>query len=373
MATVVKLVKHYLKNGKISLFIEYYPYFYDSRKGKTIRSENLQLFMFAKPENPTQKKHNADMEELALAIQSKRIIQIRNGEFGFLDSGRRDEDFLAYLEEIANERMNSNAKWTGLIRHFRNFCHGKCTVGMLNVDFCKRFSDYLQKDVRNRRTGKPLNQNTASGYITTFRVALKKAYVDKLLDTNLNDFFNPIPTLPTDRGYLTYDEFVRLANTPILSKYDVLKRASIFAVFSGLRYSDLWSLTWGNIVKAPDGGWCIHKEIQKTRRIESIYISEEALSWCGQRSTGRVFSGLSKSMTGTPFKKWLKDAGIEKDNFSFHCLRHTAATLMYEKDIDVYTVSKMLTHRNVQTTQIYADVVDKKKREAANSITLKDI
>ena len=55
----------------------------------------------------------------------------------------------------------------------------------------------------------------------------------------------------------------------------------------------------------------------------------------------------------------------------FHGLRHTYATLLITNGTDIYTVSKMLTHKNVATTQIYAEVVNQKKRDAANSISLK--
>ena len=66
----------------------------------------------------------------------------------------------------------------------------------------------------------------------------------------------------------------------------------------------------------------------------------------------------------------MQEAGITK-KISFHTFRHTNATLLIEKGNDIYTVSKMLTHKNVGTTQIYADVVDSKKRAAADSLTLK--
>ena len=68
--------------------------------------------------------------------------------------------------------------------------------------------------------------------------------------------------------------------------------------------------------------------------------------------------------------KWISDAGIEK-HITFHCFRHTYATLQIAAGSDIYTVSKMLNHSNVQTTQIYADLVGEKKVETISRITLK--
>lgn len=75
-------------------------------------------------------------------------------------------------------------------------------------------------------------------------------------------------------------------------------------------------------------------------------------------------------MTQQPLKDWIANAGITK-HITFHCFRHTFATLQITLGTDIYTVSKMLTHKNVSTTQIYADFVNSKKRESANKISLR--
>lgn len=75
-------------------------------------------------------------------------------------------------------------------------------------------------------------------------------------------------------------------------------------------------------------------------------------------------------MINYPLKNWLKKAKIQK-HITFHCFRHSYATLQIAAGTDIYTVSKMLTHRNVSTTQIYAELVSEKKRESANKISLK--
>ncbi len=90
---------------------------------------------------------------------------------------------------------------------------------------------------------------------------------------------------------------------------------------------------------------------QKTKTQATLPLSEEALSYCGEPSRGLVFKGLSRAHTREPFKIWLKAAGITK-KITFHGLRHTYATLLITNGTDIYTVSKMLTHKNLSTTQI---------------------
>lgn len=141
---------------------------------------------------------------------------------------------------------------------------------------------------------------------------LKKAYLEKYLKENLNDYLETIDEDDVHKEFLTAEELKRLATTPC--KIDVLRRASLFSCLTGLRFSDVQNLQWENIMPASDGGYCM--------RIRTI-------------KTG------------------------------------TYATLQIAAGTDIYTVSKMLTHRNVTTTQIYADLVNAKKRETVNKITLK--
>lgn len=106
-------------------------------------------------------------------------------------------------------------------------------------------------------------------------------------------------------------------------------------------------------------------------------ISQQTLELCGkQRGPEQlVFEDLpDPAWISKPLKKWIESAGITKQ-ISFHCFRHTYATLQLASGTDIYTDSKMLGHTNVKTTQIYAKVVDEKKNKAAQAIqlnTLKD-
>jgi site-specific recombinase XerD len=83
-----------------------------------------------------------------------------------------------------------------------------------------------------------------------------------------------------------------------------------------------------------------------------------------------VFEGLTaSSWISRPLNKWIKASDIKK-HITFHCSRHTFATLQLERDTDIYTIKGMLGHTNVKTTQIYAHIVDKSKRNAADAIQI---
>jgi len=101
-------------------------------------------------------------------------------------------------------------------------------------------------------------------------------------------------------------------------------------------------------------------------------ISEQAVNLLGTpKDAGtRVFDGLKYSQfSHRHLYYWLANAGITKE-ITFHSFRHTYATLQLAAGTDIYTVSKMLGHKNLQSTQVYAKVVNKLKQEAANKIKL---
>lgn len=169
---------------------------------------------------------------------------------------------------------------------------------------------------------------------------------------------------------LTIEELNKLASTPC--ERDVLKRASLFSALTGLRHSDIKKLKWKE-VSVENGQAKLLFTQKKTKGVEYMPISEQALQLCGtpQEPDKFVFEDLPTSAwISRPLKQWVKSAGIGK-NITFHCFRHTFATLQLSNGTDIYTVSKMLGHTNVKTTQIYAKVVDSKKDEASRAIQLK--
>lgn len=363
--TKVTLRQREITNGRISLYLDYYPAVRHPETMIMSRREYLGIYIYARPKNEMEREFNNDMLMKAEAIRCIRVQSLINEEFGFLDKNKMRADFLEYFRK---KMHNKDHKWKVVYNHFYNFVNGKCSFGDVTVDLCKKFREYLLSAKQLKHSKHPVSQNSASAYYSTFRGLLKIAYVEKMFKENLNDYLEKIDCQDTKREYLTLDEVKRLAATPC--KIPVLKAASLFSCLTGLRISDILNLQWSDFGLAPDRGYCIRIRTQKTKTEATLPISYEAYELCGEVGTGKVFKGLTRSMINYPLKHWLAEAGIEK-HVTFHCFRHTFATLQIAAGTDIYTVSKMLTHRNVSTTQIYAELVNEKKRESANRISLK--
>ena len=215
-----------------------------------------------------------------------------------------------------------------------------------------------------------LHIKSVAGYWSTFRAVLHTAYSEHKIMENPNGFLERIDTIPTEKEHLSKDELIRLANTPC--EYPILKTAFLFACLTGLRKSDIKQLTWENIQPYGDGGMYVTLRMQKTKELVNNPISDEALELIGERGTGIVFTGFTDKLTQTPLKNWLKASGSTK-KFSFHCSRHTFGSLQVDAGTSVYTVQHMLGHKNVSTTQIYANMADESKRESVNRITLRPV
>ena len=366
-STKVTLRKREYPSGKVSLYLDFYPAIKNPRTGEESRREYLGIYIMKSPRTAQERRINATKLKQAEAIRAQRELSLINEQYGFIDKSKAKMDAVEYFYSLM---LTKGPKWLGAYDHFNKFVHGKCAFKDLNVELCNGFREYLLTAKRLNSKKLQISQNSASGYWSTFRAFLASAYKEGYLKENINDNLDKIELKETRREYLTMDELRRLYNTPC--EFPVLREASLFSCLTGLRISDILALTWNDVRDFPDGGKCIRICTEKTDTEATIPISEEALALCGPPSSGLVFKGLTRNMVNTYLKPWLKQAGITK-YVTFHCFRHTYATQLIAGGADIYTVSKMLTHKNVSTTQIYADLIDKKKREAAEVIKIKEV
>lgn len=366
----VSLRTRKIKKGTwLSFYLDYYPGFRDESTMKVVRHESLGIYIYAKPKNQRERDYNERMTEKAEALRCRRYESIVNERYDFFDRDKQKGDFLKYFKEKADKK---NTKWQNVYKHFEQFCCGKCTFGEISVDLCNRFKEHLFTTGQTIHTEHKLHVNSIAGYWSTFRAVLHTAYRDRKILENPNGFLDRIDTIPTKKEHLSQPELIKLAATPCSEK--VLKKAFLFACLTGLRKSDIKQLAWENIQPYGEGQMSVTIRMQKTNDLITNPISDEALDLIGYDAEhpkiGLVFAGFKDKMTQTALKKWIEAAGITK-HISFHCSRHTFATLLINSGVGLAAVQYLLGHKSPETTEIYAKMEDEQKRKAANCITLK--
>ena len=367
LCTKVTVRKRPIKNGQTSLYLDFYPPIRNPKTGRLSRREYLGFYIYTNPTEKFQQEYNRSMLQKAELIKCRRTESIINEEFGFLDRSKGQESFIDFFRERMNATSNKN-NWEAAFKHFVNYANGECRFCDLSVQYCQKFLDYLLSE-KCYHQGKPMMATTANNHFCKLKTTLRMAYEDGHIKENIAKKLVKAKGRGNKREYMTKEELVQLAKAPC--KSDVLRRAGLFSCLTGLRLSDCILLQWENIKKSSDGGWVMDITTKKTKTDAILPISEEALSLCGERGEGQVFKKLTPNLVSAHLKDWIKAAGITK-HITFHCFRHTFATLQLAGGTDIYTVSKLLTHSNLATTQVYADVVNELKRDASERISLKE-
>ena len=284
-------------------------------------------------------------------------------------------DFIKYFEELKDKRHKNSSKsiqvnWKRELALMKLYTGGKPLLfGSIDVNLIEDYKDYLINAPQGGSKTGTISANTASTYFSIFKAGLHQAFIDGYLTIDLAAKVKNIYYEESQREYLTLEELNQLAATPCDS--EILKRAALFSALTGLRHSDIKQLKWRDIVKDKEH-YQLHFTQQKTKGVEYMPISDQAYLLCGERGDADrlVFEGLQDpSWINRPVKRWIEASGITK-HITFHCFRHTYATLQLTNGTDIYTVSKMLGHKKVTTTQIYAKIVDAKKDAAADAIQI---
>ena len=372
-----------LSNGNQSIYLDYYT-------GDVIRKENyvggkrkyefLKLYLTPERTREDKAKNEATLA-LAKAIQSKRIVEVQNDAHGFQNTNKSRVNLLDYLENIGKqsaEQGSRNYARTVLntVRVLKLFRGDYIAFRDVDKEFLSEFTDYLRQMPKASKygvlkAGGRLSNNSVVSYYGTLRTAINRAYKEGIITVNPTkefDFASKVRQEPSRREYLTLDELKTLINTEC--RHEIVKRAFLFSCLCGLRVSDIRKLRWCDLQRS-GGRVRIEITMQKTKEPLYLPISDEALKWLPERGEANdsdfIFPLTHEGTVNDTLQHWAKVAGITK-HISFHVARHTHATMMLTLGADLYTVSKLLGHKNIATTQIYAKIVDKKKEEAIGLI-----
>jgi len=360
-----------MPSGNISLYLDIYV---DGRR----TYEYLRMYLV--PERTRKdKEKNRETLQLAEAVRAKRVVELRNGQYGFV-SRSSDVRFFDYYRSMCEKRLGAESRgnwgnWYSCYHHLRKYERREgITFAEITQGWVQGFRDYLDReacawshDFRDKIKDRPLSQNSKVSYFNKLRACLNKAVEEGVLASNPARGVDGFKAEEGTRMYLTVDEVRRLAGTEC--DYPGIKAAFLFSCLTGLRRSDVVRLTWGDVYEQGEFTRIIFRQ-KKTGGQEYLDITREAAALMGERGgvDDHVFTGLhSPSCTNTAIKLWVLRAGINKE-ITFHCARHTFATMMLDVGADIYTVSKLLGHTKVQTTQLYARVLDKAKQAAVSMI-----
>lgn len=363
----VRLREKELANGVRSLYLDIYV------NGK--RSyEFLKLYLIPET-NPQAKVQNENTMRAANTIKLNRILEITNNKAGLKNTSIRAKMLLKdWMETFRQAQEQKGVKDQKLIHntiHALTAYNINVAMRDVNRDYIIGLTNFLRNDYRSPR-GKKLKDYSVINYLGCLRNALNMAVREDVIADN------PIMKLSaqdkvkapeSQREYLTVEEVQQLEATD--SPYPHIKQAFLFACYTGLRCSDVRSITWGKIVK--DGEkYRLHTVMFKTKRPFYIPLSKKAMQWMPERGDKTdedlIFENIPVQVnTKLYLQPWLDKAGITKP-ITFHCSRHTFGTMMLTLGADIYTTSKLMGHTKVEVTQIYAKIINKKKDDAVSLI-----
>lgn len=366
----ISLKQKKISENKISLYLEYYKGTTTNVDGKRshIREfEYLKLYIYSNPKTAKERelsKQNLQLAENIFAIRKSEFVQ---GKYGIIDRDKMNITLFDYFDTLKEHRssyLSNYGTWISVKRYIEQYFHKSTALSEITVESIRGFKRFLDKEAISKN-GTPLKHGSKYSYFNRFRAAMRQAYEDGFITNSKLLKVKAFEERKTQREYLTFDEVQTLASTPC--KYEVLKRAFLFSCLTGLRWSDIHKLNW-NEVREENNEFKIIYTQQKTSSLEYLFISSQARALLGERNNinPRVFVNLNYgSAINTELLRWCMKAGITK-HITFHCARHTAATLQLEYGADLYTVMKFLGHKDIRTTQIYANIMDKRMKETAN-------
>ena len=368
----ISLKSKKIKNGKLSLFLEFYKGHYIDKNGvnKYDRDfEYLKLYPLENPITSDDKRKNKEIYALADKILAIRKAEFYQGKFKLKNDKKGQITFMDYYKSLKEDRFETKANygnWDAAQKHIEKYCPPYKQLKEIDTEFVKGFKRYLNTEAQTK-SGTSLSQNSKYTYFNKFKAALREAYTENYIENNVLKSVKGFEQGESTREYLTYSELQAL--TQAECKYPMLKNAFIFSCLTGLRWSDIDKLRWSEVRDEDTGSRIIFRQ-KKTDGLEYLYVSEQSRKLLGKRAneSDRVFRGLKYgAVYNTEILRWCMKAGITK-HITFHSARHTNAVLLLENGADIYTVSKRLGHREIRTTEIYTKIIDEKMKEAANLI-----
>ena len=354
-----------LKSGNYSLYFDIYSS--DSNGFKKRQYEFLNLRV-AKDYSKIKNILAGDKDTMLLVedIRSKRELELVGEIRGVKPRQKATHiSLIDYLDETYHKYHDERLRT--VILHLKNFTRGNPVLfSDVTADWLAGLNDYLVTHV---------SQNASFSYLKILKARLNDAFREDLITRNPFEKFK-LPTLHETQRITLDSEEVRTLVKTSLESHPHLRWAFLYSCFTGLRISDLQELRWDNIIEEQTGDGVIEyimqirpvKNQKESGKLLRVPLTDSACKVLGElrketNLSGKIFERLpSERNGGDLLKLWAARAGLKKD-IHFHVGRHTFATICLTSGIDIYTVSKLLGHTDISTTEIYAKIIDEKKRK----------
>lgn len=236
----------------------------------------------------------------------------------------------------------------------------------IDTQFINAFIYYLKTELNH-------THNSALKYLSYLKKIVRIAFANGWMEKD--PFYNfKLKTESIDREFLTKEEIIKIMEKEFSTpRIENVRDVFFFSCNTGLAYSDVEKLTADNIVKGIDGSLWIKIKRTKTKSLSSIPLLPIAQKLIEkykdvENPKGTLLPVYSNQRMNSYLKEIAERCEIKK-NLTFHMARHTFATnVTLTNGIPIESVSKMLGHRSLKTTQHYAKILDEKLSEDMNSL-----
>ena len=302
----------------------------------------------------------SDREAYVTAEMVRNAYQGIGSEYETL-LGAFDKDNITFQKRVGTDRVKgtylARVRARNHVAAFIKANYKRSDLSMLELtpDFIKEFAVFLSTD-----------RGLQNGSIWTNCMWLKgvvmRAHFNGLIPRNPFAQFHISPNIK-EREYLTEEELKTLMTHEFAdARLSYIRDIFVFASFTALSFVDVKELTTDDIVEVNGEKWILSKR-HKTKvpfQVKLLDIPLQIIKRYEEFQTDKsVFPNLNYWSICKPLKKMIKECGIRKA-ISFHCSRHGFATLALSKGMPIESVSRVLGHTNIVTTQLYAKITTQK-------------
>lgn len=344
----VYLRKKELAKGVISLYLDYY------QEGQR-KYEFLKLYYKKNPSTPEEREARKEKLELAEDIRRKRESQYKHAEYGITSPQLLNRNFIDYFQEYYDSYTKKDKRMLkGALDQFREYIKTPVIkTGSITPQIIEGYRDHLLKN---------FNGSTPHSYFSRFKKAVRHAYKKGYFYRNPAEGISCPVNEEITKDILSIDEIHSLVKAECGNPE--VKRAFLFCLNTGLRFAEANNLQWKDIQDSQ-----IKKRQSKTGQFAYIDLNNSALKLMGEPGEPEnfVFNLPSHTACSKDLKTWKNRAGITK-HITWHCSRHTFATLLLSNNANVKTVQGLLGHSSIKYVQRYTRIIDELKKEAVNKL-----